>query len=173
MEKQKLSRPNRAIIALYNKGYRAKGDGTILKSNGKLQPLTINHNKYRQFVVKFEGTQVCIFAHRFIAYQWMGKKIFDGDKFVLHINDVKSDNRIENLKLGTRKDNIRDAKRNGIKLGRKNLDHDEIYRYYSINGTRRTVDHFNISQASVNIIIRKYKNAESRTTSQIPIPFYD
>jgi len=103
----------------------------------------------------------------------MGKKIFDGDKFVLHINDVKGDNRIENIKLGTRSENIRDAKRNGIKLGRKNLDHNEIYRYHTINGTRRTVDHFNISQASVNIIVKKYKNAESRITSQIPIPFYD
>ena len=88
MEKQKLSRPNRAIIALYNKGYRAKSDGTILKPTGRVQPLTNNQDKYKQFTVIFEGSRVTVFAHRFVAYQWMGNAIFEDQMFVLHINLV-------------------------------------------------------------------------------------
>ena len=171
MEVQKLSKPNQAIRHLYERGYRSKSDGTILKADGTVQPLSYHSNGYKQFGYKYKGTLVCLQAHRFVAYQWYGDAMFEDELMVLHKNDRKGDNRIKNLKLGTRIENAKDAKRNGIKLGRKNLDKDEIYNYQLIHGTAKAVRHFNVSQATVDRIVKIKKNEQPKTSYQISIPF--
>ena len=50
------------------------------------------------------------FVHRLIAEAWLDVR---HGQLVLHINDVKDDNRVANLKLGTHRENRLDSVRNG------------------------------------------------------------
>lgn len=55
-------------------------------------------------------------VHRIVAMTFIGP-CPDGQE-VLHWNDIRDDCRLANLRYGTRKQNMADAKRNGRKLGR-------------------------------------------------------
>ena len=92
-------------------GHLIGSDGTILKRmaeplNGMGYPhVNLTNNKRNK---KFA-------LHRVIAWTFLGP-IPDG-MVVRHLNDVKTDCRVENLAIGTQRDNIQDAKRNGITWG--------------------------------------------------------
>ena len=92
--------------------YKAKPDGTVWKvlKNGNLREVAgwIHHSGYRNFEIyitdengkrrrKHES------FHRFIATQLIPNP--DNLPVVDHINRVKLDNRVENLRWSTRKDN--------------------------------------------------------------------
>jgi hypothetical protein len=49
-----------------------------------------------------------ILAHRFIAYQKFGNKIFDKTLMIRHLNGNSLDNSWDNLELGTNQDNQMD-----------------------------------------------------------------
>lgn len=55
-------------------------------------------------------------VHRLVALTWIGPPPFDG-AMVLHRDDDPSNNNYANLKWGTQRENMADAKRNGRKLG--------------------------------------------------------
>ena len=91
-------------------------------------------------------------------------KTFIGDipkgLFVRHLNDNPVDNRVENLKLGTQKDNMQDAKRNGLMLGRaKKIDDDqkaEIIRLKHSNPkmpNRLIADKYKVSRKTIDRVI--------------------
>jgi hypothetical protein len=50
-------------------------------------------------------------VHKLVAAAFLGPN--PGKLYVCHINDVKADNRVENLRYGTPSDNMRDRTRNG------------------------------------------------------------
>lgn len=50
-------------------------------------------------------------AHQLVAEAFLGPR--PGKQIIRHLNDDPSDNRVENLAYGTRRDNWLDAKRNG------------------------------------------------------------
>lgn len=56
------------------------------------------------------GKRYSAYVHRLIAEAFVGP--VEGMK-VRHLNDIKSDNRLENLALGTHEDNMADMKANG------------------------------------------------------------
>lgn len=77
---------------------------------GRIVKLDTNSCGYRRVTLHREGKQHRSTVHRLMATTFIGP--VEG-KVVRHLNDVKTDNRIENLAVGTYKDNAADALRNG------------------------------------------------------------
>lgn len=63
-----------------------------------------------------DGVKRTVFAHRLVAAAFLGAR--PAGMMVLHGNDIRTDNRLENLRYGTRADNAADARRNGSHLPR-------------------------------------------------------
>ena len=59
-----------------------------------------------------EGAKRSFFVHQEMAKAFIGPSPFEG-AVVRHLNDIPTDNRVENLAWGTRLENQRDAVRNG------------------------------------------------------------
>lgn len=173
MEKQKLSKANRAIIDAFANGYRCREDGTVLKPDGTIQKLCESALGYKRFGYKFEGKIRSLLAHRFVMFCRVGDKIFTKGLYVLHKNDIGTDNSVTNLYLGTAKDNGRDRvtnKRSG-KQGMYKMLYSEIYNHYLVFGQKRTCDRYDVTVATVQNIVKRFKNAKHTTSSQISIPF--
>jgi hypothetical protein len=64
-----------------------------------------------------EGSSKTHYIHRLVAEVFIPNP--DGLPLVRHLNDIKSDNRLENLAWGTPSDNTRDAIRNGRDFNRQ------------------------------------------------------
>lgn len=58
-------------------------------------------------------------VHRLVGKAFLPNP--EGHPLLRHLNDVKTDNRVENLKWGTHRENMADAVRNGRFLGRAGL----------------------------------------------------
>lgn len=94
----------------------ARSAGFIFKpgrtANGYLKYALTNAN----------GQRLTIAAHRLVATAFLPNP--DDLPYVLHRNDVKDDNRVENLRWGTGSENRRDAESNGrIKVGENHPSH--------------------------------------------------
>ena len=159
---------------LYEQGYRVDDSGQAYNPKGR--PIGRQQaNGYCAVGTLFEGKSSYVLTHRLSMYQIVGDKIFDPNLVVCHVNDVKNDNRIENLRLGTRKDNFADAKRNGIKIGgQKKLDHKVIIESVIKYGFSHTLKNIDMSGYALRQIIKKHKkelDEQPFYKSQIPIPF--
>ena len=74
----------------------------------------------RYFTVALRGSRV--YLHQLVAEAFHGER--PSPRHVArHLNDVKLDNRAENLAWGTRRDNVEDGKRNGRVYGQRGEDH--------------------------------------------------
>ena len=173
METKKMSISNRAIIDAFSKGYRCREDGTVLKPDGTIQRLCESSLGYKRFGYVFEGKPRSILAHRFVMFCRVGDKIFTKGLYVLHKNDVGTDNSVSNLYLGTSKDNGRDRILNErtVKRGTYKMLYSEIYNYYLVFGQKRTVEKYSLAQPSLLNIIKRFKNAKHTASRQISIPF--
>lgn len=153
-----MNRSTTAIKNAYEKGYRAKQDGTICNPNGKTVGYKVDGRNV--FSVHFEGVRNPIRCNRFIAYQLWGDDTLKEGVVVRHLNDVKDDDRFENLALGTQADNIADKKRNGTV--RKKYSDDlrkTIHLYYLKYGFANTLRKFNFSGDSIlTLNIRRFKD---------------
>jgi len=68
---------------------------------------------YLRFSYKEDGKVKAVFVHRLVALAFVDNPA--GHKMVLHKNDEKWDNRVENLYWGDHYMNMLDMRRNGIK----------------------------------------------------------
>lgn len=80
--------------------------------NGRALPLRtltpITHPKgYVHYDLRREGSSSRVLAHRVVCHAFHGGAPTPDHTDVCHINEVKSDNRAENLRWGTRRENIR------------------------------------------------------------------
>lgn len=102
-------------------GYAATCDGHIVsmrRAPPYVVPGSFNAQGYRCVVVgsRSDGSRKKYPVHQLVALAFMGARP-EGQE-VRHLNDIKTDNRVENLAYGTRHENRQDAIRNGrIKKG--------------------------------------------------------
>lgn len=100
----RLSQNDRAIIKAYELGYSYDSEGNIYNPEGeKLNPTLTNYKRFK--VAGIKGKPL---VHRFIAYGIYGDKIFG--KLVRHLDDNPSNNKPENLAVGTPRDNYYDMR---------------------------------------------------------------
>lgn len=112
---------------------------------------------YYNFTVKSnDGVQKVLLIHREVAKAFCENLL--NNNIVCHINDVKSDNRAENLKWGTKKDNMADAIRNGVNPVKRDLSHNLImYLYNSEHNCCQLAKRYHISPS----LVSKIKNGRS------------
>lgn len=140
-------------------GFRATEDGTIISNTGKSVGSQRPDGRMHFVSIADEnGLRRTLLSHRFIAYQLYGDKIFEPGIVVRHLNDDPSDNRFENIALGTYKDNKRDQKSNNIKStpGKYNGSYGAIYRYYMANGWSKTMKDLNLSYRMLAYVKTNY-----------------
>lgn len=94
--------------------YKINKEGVILNKNrDKIRPWLDNsgHTKYLVVELYINGEGKKFRLHRLLAMTFIPNPL----KYpvVRHLNDISTDNRIENLAWGTNRHNIEDAKRNG------------------------------------------------------------
>lgn len=79
---------------------------------GPIKQVT-NKEGYRTAHLRMNEKRTKHLVRRLVVEAFLGPKPFDKAE-IRHINDVKTDNRIENLRWGTRSENIQDREKNGI-----------------------------------------------------------
>lgn len=109
-----MSKRAAAIKAAYDKGYRVTEGGQVTSPKGKTLSLyTPKHGRqYLRFTIYYEGGPICLDVHRLAGYQKFGDAIFEPGQQVRHLNDVGTDNRLENIGLGNASQNAMDMPEN-------------------------------------------------------------
>lgn len=77
-----------------------------------IKPLT-NAYGYHKVTLVLEGRNYQMYIHRMILESFVGSPP-EGKPLACHKNDIKTDNRLENLYWGSSSDNGRDAVRNNV-----------------------------------------------------------
>ena len=142
------------------RGYKVTEDGVFC---GVRNNILIHKNKgYLCVSIKVDGKNRWLFAHRLQAYQKYGDDIYQKGICVRHLNGDKSDNSLENIAIGTNRDNMMDkpkaerrrianlASRQTIKYNKN-----EVIEYYNnCNRSRKkTIEHFGMSKAGLHYIL--------------------
>lgn len=79
---------------------------------GKIRALQSKESGHLSVDLKRSGERKTYLVHRLIAEAFIPNP--DNHPVVRHLNDVPTDNRLENLAWGTRSDNLHDMVRNGL-----------------------------------------------------------
>lgn len=87
--------------------YLISTKGRVIGPSGKLLKGSVHH--YPRVTITHEGKQYYRNIHVLMAETYLGRT----DEVVRHLDDVKTNNNIKNLALGTHQDNSNDAIRNG------------------------------------------------------------
>tara|TARA_R110002012_G_scaffold266724_1_gene450329 strand:+ start:470 stop:955 length:486 start_codon:yes stop_codon:yes gene_type:complete len=82
--------------SLYN-----RSNGNIIKNNPKEK---LGYVQYK--LTSDSGEYKDIYAHRLVASEYLGLDLSDSNLTVDHINGMRNDNRVENLRVCTLKENI-------------------------------------------------------------------
>lgn len=107
-----------------------------------------------------EGCRKKLSVHRLVCLAFLGDP-GDGDQ-VCHNNGDRADNRLENLRWGTAKENAADRDRHGMTaIGRRNaqavLDADDIHRIRKLASKglvqRSIADKFGVSQRTIHDVL--------------------
>lgn len=108
----KSTRINKLDGVDYRGSYSVTTDGRIYSEKSKryLNPI-IGSSGYHEYKLFLNGKYKRYLVHRLVAHFFI--RNLTGNEFVCHKNDVKSDNRLENLYIGDGKTNMLDAYRNG------------------------------------------------------------
>lgn len=105
-----LSKNNKIVIYSYEKGYRVSKDGDVISPKGYVRKLHVKTNGYYGFSIYYENDKKSrdVLVHQLQAYQLFGKKIFNRDVEIRHLDGNTLNNKSENLSFGNRHDNIMD-----------------------------------------------------------------
>jgi len=140
-----------------------RGNGTKGVYDGKLRKLNpvVNSNGRLNVKLRKEGRTYTRLVYHLILETFIGP--CPNGMECCHKNDMKTDNRLENLYWGTRFENMQDAIRNGrTPIGGKNrqskLTEDDIERIKELYNKDMWIEKdiaklFDISRTTVNLII--------------------
>jgi len=91
------------------KGYRTNDLGDVISPYNKKLSCNESSWGYRKFTIRNHiGERVSIYAHRLTAYQKYGEAMFDEGIQVRHLDGNPSNNKPDNIALGTQSQNIMD-----------------------------------------------------------------
>lgn len=137
-----------------------KGIHGLVKGD-KLKRLKTSKSKSGHMKVQFGRKAKQQLVHRLVF------KTFNGEippgMVVRHLNDNPSDNRIENLNIGSQKDNVSDAKRNNIfpvgsKNGQSKLTEKDVLEIRALAETETCIEisrKYNVSRRAINHVVNK------------------
>lgn len=154
METKKLSKANRAIIRMIKEGYTVNELGEVFSPKGrKVGSKGCDGYILYSFRPTREENPVQILLHRFVGYKKYGDAIFSKGIQCRHLNDVKDDNRPDNICIGTAKDNYNDSIRNNIKR-RKNFNKIELIESKHTIGFNNTVKKYGVSKEYLRQVLK-------------------
>ena len=120
-EKSETWRPVKGYEGLYEVSDRGRvkrvfqvitrSDGVTRRFDENIRKTTISRKGYARLMLSKEGVLKNVEVHRLMAEAFIPNP--DNLPMVRHLNDIKTDNRVENFTWGTAKDNGADAVRNG------------------------------------------------------------
>lgn len=100
----------------YNGRYLVSDLGNVISLfKGKRRELTktLNHKGYYRVALSMNGKMRRIFIHRLVVQEFLNHYTYNSMELVIdHINEVKTDNRLENLRLITNRENCSRSKKN-------------------------------------------------------------
>ena len=102
--KMRKSKMNIAVIYAFNKGYTVDCLGNCFK-NGIEVKVMINKNGYKKFSIRINKEVIPVFIHKMQAFKKFGEKAFELGICVRHLNGNSIDNSVENIAIGTQKQN--------------------------------------------------------------------
>jgi len=151
------------IIGFPNYLIDTKGNVFSDKHNGR-KKLKYKYNFEYPAVVLYKNKKpISKFIHRLLGENFIPNT--SNKPFICHLNDIRTDNRLENLQWGTRGENLMDSYRNGrsivkgekctfVKLTKKQVK--QIRRFYKKNYFQKELaKKFKVSIGSISLIVNR------------------
>tara|TARA_R110002167_G_scaffold711_1_gene3107 strand:- start:690 stop:1226 length:537 start_codon:yes stop_codon:yes gene_type:complete len=149
----------REDIALNVLGYTIDDQGVV---RNRFNNIIGSKDKYsyQKFQITLSGKCIVIFSHRLQAFKKYGYKLYEKGIMVRHKDDVKSNNTVNNILIGTAKDNYDDRGKEAISISQKKATEaskkysnelvKEIKQFYRNNNNPQTLtmNKYNISNSS-------------------------
>ena len=138
-------------------GYFISPDGKVWKGD-QPKKLYVAANGYLSVCISRNNKSNVLNMHRLLALQFIGEPPTHKHE-VCHINGNRLDNRLTNLRWGTRSENVQDAMRHGTAtVGARNgmaklTAHDVLFMrdMYSMGFTRKEISaHFPVSNSAIS-----------------------
>lgn len=101
-----INKSKRAIITASNKGYKCV-DGKVFYKGNEVKKSKSNTGYYI-FSIRVKGIRTTVLAHRLVAYQKYGNKVFKKGMQVRHLDGNPLNNLNRNILIGTAKQNNQD-----------------------------------------------------------------
>jgi len=149
-----------------HEGYFADTEGNIysswngkhgLRKDGEMKKLKGSSINNGHVYIRFGRKGPAKLVHRLIYQTFVG--VIPEGLVVRHWNDNPKDNRVENLLIGTQKDNMQDCKRNGHFKSLKKLTDEQIEEIKVMRLTmsvREIAPKFNVAEKTVRNVINNY-----------------
>ena len=105
-----LSKVNFAVVTAYQKGYRVVGGVPYGPSGKALKAARQERNGYVRlmFSVKVNKEPRKVYAHKLVAYQKYGSRIFELGIYVRHLDGNSLNNQDDNIVIGSQSQNEMD-----------------------------------------------------------------
>ena len=159
-----MIRVHELIRDLYNKGYRVSLEGEVLNPKGQKRSLYKSKKGYYSFTCKDHKGSLAVEVHKFAAYQLFGEEALEKGINVRHVDGCSTNNRLDNLVLGSSSDNsfdrsVEERKSHALKAAkvRRVLTEDQVrsLREDRNNGFTyiQLMDKYNIAKSTVSYIV--------------------
>lgn len=113
MKTKKITYSKNEKIA-FDKGYRVTPEGKLLNPKKK-EIGSLDKQGYKKFTLQIDKKCFMVYAHRLQAYQIYGDEIYKEGMHCRHLDSDKTNNCIDNICLGTAKENFSDRNIDDVK----------------------------------------------------------
>jgi hypothetical protein len=167
MKTKKITYSKNEKIA-FDKGYRVTPEGKLLNPKNK-EIGSYDKQGYKKFTLQIDKKCLMIYAHRLQAYQIYGDEIYKEGMHCRHLDSNKANNCIDNICLGTAKENFNDRNRDDVmkvvlyaSSFTKKHDYKKIKEYYNkTKSYKMTKEKFGItSSGTLHYILKNDEQAK-------------